>query len=77
MCPFVTINANSNIGDFALCNIYSSIGKNCFLAARVSLLPCVNLEDNCIVSAGSIISKNYTSNQLIFHKNIIKTRKKQ
>ncbi|EPT1968317.1 transferase, partial [Campylobacter coli] len=26
------------------------IGKNCFLATRVSLLPCVNLEDNCIVS---------------------------
>ncbi len=63
-----------NIGDFVLCNIYSSIahdckvgegsilspyatlngnssiGKNCFLATRVSLLPCVNLEDNCIVS---------------------------
>ncbi len=78
MCRFVTINANSNMGDFVLCNIYSSIGKNCFLATRVSLLPCVNLEDNCIVSAGSsIISKNYTSNQLIFHKNIIKTRKKQ
>ncbi|EOH1376806.1 transferase [Campylobacter coli] len=74
VCPFVTINANSNIGDFVLCNIYSSIahdckvgegsilspyatlngnssiGKNCFLATRVSLLPCVNLEDNCIVS---------------------------
>ncbi|EOA2613604.1 hypothetical protein ACRXTF_001373 [Campylobacter coli] len=50
MCPFATINANSNIGDFVLCNIYSSIGKNCFLATRVSLLPCVNLEDNCIVS---------------------------
>ncbi|EIT3196147.1 transferase [Campylobacter coli] len=50
VCPFATINANSNIGDFVLCNIYSSIGKNCFLATRVSLLPCVNLEDNCIVS---------------------------
>lgn len=101
ICPFVTINADSNVGNFTLCNIYSSIahdcivgegsilspyatlnggakiGKNCFLSTRVSLLPHVNLGDNCIISAGSVISKNYTSDQLIFHKNIIKTRKKQ
>ncbi|HIF9960441.1 TPA: NeuD/PglB/VioB family sugar acetyltransferase [Campylobacter coli] len=101
ICPFVTINTDSNVGNFTLCNIYSSIahdcivgegsilspyatlnggakiGKNCFLSTRVSLLPHVNLGDNCIISAGSVISKNYTSDQLIFHKNIIKTRKKQ
>ncbi|EAK1162441.1 transferase [Campylobacter coli] len=92
VCPFVTINANSNIGDFVLCNIYSSIahdckvgegsilspyatlngnssiGKNCFLATRVSLLPCVNLEDNCIVSADSIISKTTHPINLFFIK---------
>lgn len=46
MCPFVTINANSNIGDFVLCNIYSSIAHDCKVGEGSILSPYATLNGN-------------------------------
>lgn len=46
MCPFVTINANSNIGDFVLCNIYSSIAHGCKVGEGSILSPYATLNGN-------------------------------
>lgn len=49
MCPFVTINANSNIGDFVLCNIYSSIAHDCKVGEGSILSPYATLNGNSSV----------------------------
>ena len=41
------------------------IGKNCFLGYRTIVLPGVELGDNCIVGAGSVLRGKYPSNSII------------
>jgi acetyltransferase-like isoleucine patch superfamily enzyme len=41
------------------------IGKNCWLGANSVILPGVQLGDNVIVGAGSIVTKNFDSNCVI------------
>lgn len=53
VCPFVTINANSNIGDFVLCNIYSSIAHGCKVGEGSILSPYATLNGNS--SIGKIV----------------------
>lgn len=35
-----------------------TVGKNCFLGNNVTILPGVTIGDNCIIAAGSIVSKS-------------------
>lgn len=41
------------------------IGKNCWLGANAIILPGVNLGDNVIVGAGSIVTKSFKSGSVI------------
>lgn len=40
------------------------IGKNCFIGARVFILPGTTIGDNCIIGSGSVVSGNIPSNSI-------------
>ena len=42
-----------------------SIGKNVFIGAKAIILPGVNISDNSIVAAGSIVTKDIPSNVVV------------
>ena len=42
------------------------IGKNCWIAGNVTILPGVNIGDNVIIGAGSVVTKDIPSNSLAF-----------
>ena len=42
-----------------------TIGKNCWITSRVIILPGVNIGDNVIVSAGSVVTKDVPSNVIV------------
>jgi acetyltransferase-like isoleucine patch superfamily enzyme len=41
------------------------IGKNCWIGANAVILPGVELGDNVIVAAGSVVNKSFESNSII------------
>lgn len=41
------------------------IGKNCFIGARVMILPGVEIGDNSIVGAASVVTKSFPENSVI------------
>lgn len=41
------------------------IGKNCWIGANVVILPGVELGDNVVVAAGSVVTKSFSSNCVI------------
>ena len=41
------------------------IGKRCFIAVNATILPGVKIGDEVIVGAGSVVSKNVTSNVIV------------
>ena len=41
------------------------IGKKCFIGARSVVLPGVTIGDECVVAAGSIVTKDFPSNSVI------------
>lgn len=41
------------------------IGDNCFIGARVFIMPGVSLGENCIVGAASVVTKSFPKNSVI------------
>lgn len=41
------------------------IGNNCWIGARVIILPGVTLADGCVVGAGSVVTKSFDANSII------------
>jgi acetyltransferase-like isoleucine patch superfamily enzyme len=61
------ISANHSKYDYSkhdLCNPII-IGNNCWLGTNVVVLPEVNLGDNVVVAAGSVVTKSFESNLII------------
>jgi acetyltransferase-like isoleucine patch superfamily enzyme len=61
------ISANHNKNDFMKHDPGKPIiiGNNCWIGANAVILPGVELGDNVIVGAGSVVSKSFESNQII------------
>lgn len=41
------------------------IGKQCFVGARSMIMPGVKVGNNCVIAAGSIVTKNVEDNSLV------------
>lgn len=41
-----------------------TVGNNCFIGARSTILPGVTIGDNCVVVAGSLVTKNIPSGEV-------------
>ncbi len=41
------------------------IGQNCWIGSKVTVLDSVHIGDNCIVAAGSVVTKNMPSNSVV------------
>lgn len=41
------------------------IGKNCFIGARVTLLPGTYIGDNCVIGAGSVVKGRIPNNSIV------------
>jgi len=61
------ISANHDIKDYTqhVLDKPIQIGNNCWIGANVVILPGVSLGDRCVVGAGSIVTRSFTSDQLI------------
>ncbi len=61
------ISSNHSLKDFSEQVKTSSIkiGKHCWLAANSTILPGVQLGDNTIVAAGSVVTKSFEGNVVI------------
>ncbi len=46
-----------------ICDTY--IGKNCIIGSRVIILPGIKLGDECVVGAGSVVTKDVPNNCLV------------
>jgi acetyltransferase-like isoleucine patch superfamily enzyme len=42
-----------------------SIGKNCWIGSKVTILDGVEIGDGCIIAAGSVVTKSFPSNTII------------
>jgi acetyltransferase-like isoleucine patch superfamily enzyme len=42
-----------------------SIGRNCWIGAKVTILDGVHIGDNCVIAAGAVINKNMPANAVI------------
>jgi acetyltransferase-like isoleucine patch superfamily enzyme len=42
-----------------------SIGENCWIGAKVTVLAGVNIGDSCVIAAGSVVTKNFPSNSVL------------
>ncbi len=77
-----TISSGTNIGAGTItCNYdginkyQTVIGKNVFIGSDTQLVAPVTLEDNCMVGAGSTITKNVKSGELVITRSKAKTIK--
>lgn len=41
-----------------------TIGNNCWLGANVSIMPGVTIKDNCVIGAGSVVTKDIDANSI-------------
>jgi acetyltransferase-like isoleucine patch superfamily enzyme len=53
------------VGNNQPCLFETVIGKNCFIAVGAIILPGVNIGDEVIVGAGSVVTKNVPSNSVV------------
>ena len=42
-----------------------SVGKNCWIGAKVTILDGVTIGDNCVIAAGAVVNKNMPANSVI------------
>lgn len=42
-----------------------TVGNNCWFGANVSVMPGVTIGDNCVISAGSVVTKDMPNNSVI------------
>ena len=61
------ISANHNAANYNLHieQVPINIGSNCWIGANAIILPGVQLGDNVIVGAGSVVTKSFPSNSII------------
>lgn len=54
-----------------------SIGKNCWIGSKVTILDGVSLGDGCIVAAGAVVNRSFPANSIIggVPAQLLKTRK--
>lgn len=45
--------------------LHTRIGANCFIGGRSIILPGVEVSDNCVVGAGSVVTKSVPPNTLV------------
>jgi bifunctional UDP-N-acetylglucosamine pyrophosphorylase/glucosamine-1-phosphate N-acetyltransferase len=76
------IDSGTNIGAGTItCNYdgknkyQTTIGKNVFVGSDTQLIAPITLEDNCIIGAGSTITKDVKSGELVLTRSKIKTIK--
>lgn len=60
LCPHTTINANTRLDDFVLCNIYSSIAHDCFVGENSVLCPYVTLNGNVTIGKNCFLATRAT-----------------
>jgi len=41
------------------------VGKNCWIGSKVTILDGVAIGDNCVIAAGSVVTKSFSNNNLI------------
>ena len=42
-----------------------TIGNNVWIGAKAIILPCINIGDNAIIAAGSVVTKNFAANIMV------------
>ena len=42
-----------------------SIGKNCWIGAKVTILDGANIGDGCVIAAGAVVNQSFSDNQII------------
>lgn len=58
-------NTNSLIRTQGVSRTGISIGKNCWIGSKVTILDGVTIGDNCIIAAGAVVNKNMPPNSVI------------
>lgn len=61
------ISANHNINNYKehIKVTPITIGKNCWIACNVVILPGIEIGDNVVIGAGAIVNKNVNSNSIV------------
>ena len=58
-------NNNLNIRDQGVTRKGISIGKNCWIGSKVTILDGVSIGNNCVIASGAVVNKSFSNNQLI------------
>ncbi|WP_299153999.1 acyltransferase [uncultured Tateyamaria sp.] len=45
--------------------VHTRIGQNCFLGGRCMILPGIEIGDNCVIGAGSVVTKSVPARSLV------------
>ena len=69
-------HSDKNLNDWDVVNPII-IGDNVWIGANVSILPSVELGNNCIVGAGSVVTKNFKEENLTIAGNPAKIIKRR
>lgn len=48
-----------------VCRKGITIGKNCWIGSKVTILDGVNIDNGCIIAAGSVVTKSFPENSII------------
>ena len=65
MSDFIFMNNNLNIRDQGVTRKGITIGKNCWIGSKVTILDGVSIGDNCVIASGAVVNKSFSNNKLI------------